>query len=136
VTECIPCLIGETDKDGYRRLSVQGTGVRAHRYVWIMMRGPIPPGLVVRHKCDNPPCINIDHLELGTVKQNAQDMMERGRFVPKPINLTKLSELQAFEVVLLLKDGAKPLDIAEHLGVRLNVVKDIKRGRTWKNIPR
>lgn len=59
--------------DGTRRT------VRVHRLVWEHHYGPIPEGLVVRHKCDNPPCCNIEHLEIGTQQENIQDKVERGR---------------------------------------------------------
>lgn len=52
---------------------------RAHRLMWEARNGPIPDGLVIRHRCDNPPCLRPDHLEVGTKKQNSRDMVERGR---------------------------------------------------------
>ena len=51
----------------------------AHRWAWIQAHGEIPEELLVRHKCDNPPCINVDHLELGTDEDNARDRDSRGR---------------------------------------------------------
>lgn len=59
--------------DGTRR------SVKVHRLVWEEHHGPIPEGLVVRHKCDNPPCCNIEHLEIGTQQDNIRDKVERGR---------------------------------------------------------
>lgn len=53
--------------------------MNAHRLGWLLMNGPIPDGLLVRHKCDNPPCVRIDHLELGTPADNVADMYTRGR---------------------------------------------------------
>ena len=49
----------------------------AHRVAWEEVHGPIPDGLVVRHKCDNRACINVDHLELGTHKDNRHDAARR-----------------------------------------------------------
>jgi hypothetical protein len=57
--------------------SVQG--VPAHRIVWAHHNGPIPDGLVIRHACDNPPCVNPGHLLVGTVRDNIHDMLGRGR---------------------------------------------------------
>lgn len=53
--------------------------MRVHRVVWENAYGSIPDGLVIRHLCDNPPCAELTHLELGTQAQNLADMNERGR---------------------------------------------------------
>lgn len=53
--------------------------VLAHRFVFEQERGPIPAGMQVCHACDNPPCINIEHLFLGTNKDNVRDAMAKGR---------------------------------------------------------
>jgi len=65
---------------GYGRL-FNGTVYvgRAHRLVWQDAHGPIPEGLCVLHKCDNPPCVRLDHLFLGTRADNTLDCMLKGR---------------------------------------------------------
>jgi hypothetical protein len=73
-------------KDGYGVFSKggrppKGTTMLAHREAWTKERGPISKGMWVLHKCDNPPCVNIDHLFLGTQKDNNQDMWRKGRGV-------------------------------------------------------
>lgn len=56
------------------------TEVRAHRFAWeTWHRKPVPAGMVLRHGCDNPPCVNPAHLEPGTSADNMRDMVERGR---------------------------------------------------------
>ncbi|MDP9113431.1 MAG: HNH endonuclease [Acidobacteriota bacterium] len=52
---------------------------QAHRVSWYIVNGPIPDGLLVCHKCDNPPCVNPGHLFIGDFKGNAADMVAKGR---------------------------------------------------------
>ena len=80
-----PCRIwqGSVDRFGYGRVMVHTTDdkrrqMTASRWIWTMANGPIPKGLVVRHKCDNPPCFRLSHLELGTYSDNNNDAAERG----------------------------------------------------------
>lgn len=58
---------------GYGSVRHDGKAVKAHRVAYIKCHGPIPDGVWVRHKCDNPRCINVQHLELGTQSQNELD---------------------------------------------------------------
>jgi hypothetical protein len=60
-------------------ISSLGRMVRIHRISYVIHHGPIPAGMVVRHKCDNPECSNPDHLELGTDAENVGDRIARGR---------------------------------------------------------
>lgn len=74
------CLTkGEKNKTGYGTIWYNGKQRNAHRVAYEILVGPIPEGLNVLHTCDNSPCVNPAHLYLGTLKDNAQDTLRRGR---------------------------------------------------------
>jgi hypothetical protein len=74
------CLVWTGLRRGeYGRVSIDGEQRDAHRVAFEIHNGPIPKGLEVRHRCDNPPCVEPTHLLLGTQADNMQDMKERGR---------------------------------------------------------
>lgn len=64
---------------GYGDFSYRGKNYRAHRIAYQLAKGPIPPGYVVAHSCDNPPCCNPDHLSAKTELENAAEMIEKRR---------------------------------------------------------
>jgi hypothetical protein len=67
-------------KQGYGRLKVKTVHQKlAHRLAWEFAKGPVPDGLFVLHRCDNPPCVNPDHLFLGTLIDNNLDRARKGR---------------------------------------------------------
>ena len=74
---------------GYGMIRVGGRTVTAHRAIWEISRGPIPAGMLVCHMCDNPACCNPEHLFLGTAKDNALDMMRKGRHWSKGKTLSE-----------------------------------------------
>lgn len=73
------CLEWQGYRDKYGRIKVNGKMMGTHRLAWEIKNGEIPDSLFVLHKCDNPPCCNIDHLFLGNQKDNMQDALKKGR---------------------------------------------------------
>lgn len=121
---------------GYGRCSV-GDGIweNAHRVSYRINKGDIPDNLVVRHKCDVRNCVNPNHLEIGTMKDNTQDMIKRGRhkFItpsPKPGELnpmSKLSNQNRKDIYNLVSAGRRRKSIAEDFGISRQTVDNIMK---------
>ena len=130
--------IGATDKDGYGVMTYGGTRrqFRAHRISWELHNGKIPSGQVVRHTCDTPTCVNPDHLIIGTVKQNAQDMVERGRSLRGEKNhKSKITASTVREIRRLYSiGGMTQKQIGEKFGINDRSVSHIVRRVTWAHV--
>lgn len=122
---------------GYGRLSVGNRKMRsAHRLSFEMHGGEIPRGMVVMHTCDNPACVNPGHLLLGTMKDNTQDMLAKGRGNHRcpqgegnPNN--KLTADQAREAKFGPAMGS---ELARRFGVSQTTISDIRKGRIWGHL--
>jgi len=74
---------GHRNRQQYGAVYWNKTSCRAHRVVYEILVGKIPPGKLICHKCDNPPCVNPDHLFVGTQVENIQDSLKKGRHANK-----------------------------------------------------
>ena len=135
------CIIFERFKDGfgYGRVSINGKTWMAHRWAYTQAYGDIPKGMVVRHLCHNPACINPDHLALGTYQDNSDDMTKANRQARgEGIASAKLSEAQAREIFALKPDGRAPNgftgDLANRYGVDPTTIQHIWAKQKWKHI--
>lgn len=116
-------------------------GRAAHRVAYERWVGPIPDGHVVRHRCDNPPCINPEHLITGTQGQNIQDMIDRGRH----LNLFgrdlvdrsagRATPEDAEQARRMYLGGATPRQVATALGVSKATAKAMRpEGLRWDQV--
>jgi hypothetical protein len=126
--------VNRTDKVGYGKFQRNGTQRLAHRVSWGLFRGEIPEGMWILHRCDNPSCVNPDHLFLGTVQDNHDDMRAKGRGIfGTRHKLNKLTEDQVREIF----NGTSSLPKTAALyGVHMALVWRIRKGIIWKHITR
>lgn len=140
--ESTGCLewTGHRYPQGYGRcLAVIGEPetLRAHRRAWEMKHGEIPKGMDVLHKCDNPSCVNVDHLFLGTDIDNTRDKQSKKRdyklagadhpltpFAPEDVR--RIREAALF--------GARPIDLARSCGVSDAAIHSIVARRSWAHL--
>lgn len=109
---------GARNPDGYGVLQSNYRRVMAHRLAFELEVGAIPEGLLVCHRCDNPPCCNPSHLFLGTVAVNAWDMAQKGRSLRRSRNpAARLTEEQFNELERRAANGEPKSHIARDLGV-------------------
>lgn len=128
---------GNKRPDGYGTIySYVHKMMRAHRMSWLVVNGEIPKDMDVLHKCDNPPCINPDHLWIGTDADKVRDMDKKGRHSKGEQNHHKLSGKQVVAILDMLKNGLRQSECGKRFNVHRSNILKIKRGLTWKHIPR
>lgn len=101
----------------------------AHRLTWENTNGPIPKGLCVLHKCDNPPCCNPEHLFLGTKGDNARDCAAKERSSTR-----KLTGPQVLEIRARRANGETGIVLARAFGVSEKNIGHIVHRETWKHL--
>jgi hypothetical protein len=136
--ECWPWQAG-TNRNGYGVFTHQHEYYYAHRVSYEFYHGPIPEGLGVLHSCDNPICCNPYHLRAGTPKDNASDMVSRGRdrhvsFRGEDHANAKLTIEQVRTIRRLADEGMNQTQIGKMFGVSQSSVMAIRTRRTWKHV--
>jgi hypothetical protein len=129
---CWECTSHKFNDSGYPIFQRNHKKIRLSRYMYEKEYGTIPQGMLIRHKCDNPHCINPEHLEIGTHHDNHMDMVERGRSL-KGVDhpRVKLSENQVLEI---RASGESCYTLAARYGVAVMLISKIKRRLLWKHL--
>lgn len=153
VSGCWNWTGSKTKRGKYGQFSFGGKPVRAHRLSFEFENGTIPDGLFVCHKCDNPACVNPDHLFLGSQKDNMGDCKTKGRNSPPPRLIGEFHPLRLHpervlhgekhgcakftlaEVNLIcekLRNGSTQKELADQYHVNVSTIYRIVHRETWK----
>lgn|SRR3954467_3819308 len=109
--------------------------IYAHRLSYLIHKGEIPKRIQVCHSCDNPTCVNPEHLFLGTAKDNQQDMKAKGRSLYGERNgASKLTERDVAEIRAMYAAGTRQIKIALAYGITQFSVSRIVRRQRWNHI--
>ena len=130
--------VGSTDKDGYGRIRAKIGSVeivKAHVLSYVLHTGEIiPKGMVVMHSCDNPRCVNPNHLSVGTYKENSLDMFAKGRANVRKGEDAPGALLSRQDVEKILSDARPYEQIAADHGVARSTIGSIKQRKSWRDI--
>lgn len=140
-------------RGGYGTFFLGGKMHGAHRVAYRIARGPIPNGLHVCHRCDNPPCVRPDHLFLGTNHENQLDKCAKGRLVTRfqpghafltpperlprgeRVHCAKLTADDVRRIRRMRAEGRAGRAIARLFGVSETAIRRVVSGRTWAHVP-
>ena len=132
---------GNTNGRGYGVITFGGRRIGTHRLSWIFAHGPIPDGLCVMHKCDNRPCVNPNHIILGTLSENTKDMWRKGRqskghkFPPRHGELCGHAKLTTERVrEIRARPDLGDVYFADQYGVSTSTIRAVRTGQNWAHI--
>lgn len=131
------CWIWELSlKNGYGSFAIERKNLRANRVSWALHFGTIPDGICVCHKCDNPLCVNPDHLFLGTPLENSRDRDRKGRYRKsnhKRARGTNAGQNKLTEAAVLdiFQSKEKRETLCEKYKISKSAIYSIKQGLSW-----
>lgn len=117
---------GCKNQHGYGQIRVESKGIKAHRFALEIYLGrPITEGMCVLHSCDNPSCVNPNHLREGTQQDNMDDKMLRGRHDGyKKLTVEQVADIRS-------RVGQTQTSLAKEFGVTQANISDILNGKIW-----
>lgn len=123
------------NRNGYGCFRVQNGTILAHRWAWEATNGIVEPGILVLHKCDNPACVRIEHLYLGSHADNSRDRDERHRAADHRGMANGRAKLSDDDVIEIRAKETLPLrTVASMYGVSQFVIYGIRKGLLWKHV--
>ncbi|WP_126463654.1 HNH endonuclease signature motif containing protein [Sulfuritortus calidifontis] len=126
---------GARHPQGYGLIKLKdGAQLRAHRVAYELAHGPIPDGLQVCHRCDNRRCVRPGHLFLGTAKDNAADMVAKGRAARNTGERNGASRLTRQDIEAIRADDSLYRELASRFRVSPSAIGLIKRRERWKHV--
>lgn len=132
--------LGNKRPNGYGQIQEGGKGSRtrsAHRVAYELANGPIPPGRVVMHSCDNRACVNPAHLSVGAPIDNTKDMIAKGRKrTVAPLGIENGKAVLTDELVRYIRtQTTKSLgELASELGVGKTTIRNVRNKRCWAHV--
>jgi hypothetical protein len=128
--------LGSRDKNGYGRMRLNGRPELVTHIAWQLTYGALPKGQVILHVCDNPPCVNPDHLRIGTQQDNIADMHNKerarqGHALGVEHGLAKLNPDRVREI---RASHETTLQLSKRLGIARATIDAVKKRQTWRHV--
>ncbi len=121
---------GQVTDRGYGRMAVRGRLLMAHRLMYERVRGPVPPGTCVWHRCETPGCCNPEHLEIGAPGDEFLGARTRGEAHSR----ARLTEAAVREIRQRYLAGERAAALAQAFGVSRTAITDIVHRRRWRHV--
>lgn len=128
--------VGTKFSTGYGAFWFKGQNRGAHRIAWEMTNGEIPKGLFVCHKCDNPACVNVEHMFLGTIQDNNEDKRIKERQARGESQAaSKLTEEDVREIrAIYSQGGISQTELGRRYGVGHTLISYVVNKIYWKHV--
>lgn len=130
--DCLLVTKGRSLGIGYKTVGARGLQYYAHHIAYYSKAGNLPKGLVVRHSCDRPNCINPEHLIGGTHAENVEDKCIKGR-QSRGVHHYK-STLTEEQVREIRKSSLNYAELSDLYRISRGGIHNIKSGRSWKHV--
>lgn len=122
------------DHYGYTTITVKGKRIKMHRYMYELYKGPIPEGMFVCHHCDNPACINLDHLFIGSPADNMLDKVNKHRQARgEAINRNILKE-EDVQYIRSMNGSMTQQSLADMFGTTQVNISRVQLNRIWRHV--